>query len=218
MKPVPPVTSTRMGSQSTRRIRRPRSVSPACDRPRVYPCAERRRFRAQRKEPPMAAFMKPFESQTYALMRIIVGFLFIFHGTQKLFDFPEGVSDATSNPMMITAGVPRAGRRRLIIAVGFHDPLGRLRMQRPDGRPPTGSPTGPRTSFRSTTAARWRRSTASCSCSSRPRAAGSGASTATRRVRAQGRDRARVGPSRGSPRLRGSTKRGPRGRRRNSTE
>lgn len=33
-------------------------------------------------------FMKTFTPQTYALMRIVVGLLFIWHGTQKLFGFP----------------------------------------------------------------------------------------------------------------------------------
>ena len=37
----------------------------------------------------MAAFMRPFESQTYALFRIMTGLLFLWHGTQKLFGFPE---------------------------------------------------------------------------------------------------------------------------------
>lgn len=43
----------------------------------------------------MAAFMKNFESQTYALMRIVAGFLFFWHGSQKLLgipiDAPEGL-------------------------------------------------------------------------------------------------------------------------------
>jgi putative oxidoreductase len=42
----------------------------------------------------MAAFMKPFEGQLYAAMRIVVGFLFMWHGLQKLVGFPplpEGV-------------------------------------------------------------------------------------------------------------------------------
>ena len=43
----------------------------------------------------MAAFMQPYNSQTYALMRIIVGFMFLCHGSQKLLGFPgtlpEGV-------------------------------------------------------------------------------------------------------------------------------
>ncbi len=33
-------------------------------------------------------FTKKFESQTYALFRMTLGFLFLAHGTQKLFGFP----------------------------------------------------------------------------------------------------------------------------------
>jgi putative oxidoreductase len=36
----------------------------------------------------MAAFMKSLDSQTYALMRIVAGLLFLWHGTQKLLGFP----------------------------------------------------------------------------------------------------------------------------------
>jgi putative oxidoreductase len=36
----------------------------------------------------MAQFMRPYEQQTYALMRIVTGFLFLWHGSQKLFDVP----------------------------------------------------------------------------------------------------------------------------------
>lgn len=36
-------------------------------------------------------FMKAFSAQTYALMRIVVGFLFLWHGTQKLFSFPSAM-------------------------------------------------------------------------------------------------------------------------------
>lgn len=36
----------------------------------------------------MAAFMKGYESQTYALLRIVTGFVFLWHGSQKLFGFP----------------------------------------------------------------------------------------------------------------------------------
>ena len=36
----------------------------------------------------MANFMRPYESQTYALLRIVAGFLFLWHGMQKLFGFP----------------------------------------------------------------------------------------------------------------------------------
>jgi len=36
----------------------------------------------------MAHFMRRFESETYALLRIAAGFLFLWHGMQKLFGFP----------------------------------------------------------------------------------------------------------------------------------
>jgi putative oxidoreductase len=42
----------------------------------------------------MASFMRRYQGETYALMRIVVGFLFLWHGLQKLFGFPplpEGV-------------------------------------------------------------------------------------------------------------------------------
>lgn len=37
----------------------------------------------------MSRFMSFFNSQSYALMRIVVGFLFLWHGAQKLFGFPS---------------------------------------------------------------------------------------------------------------------------------
>lgn len=36
----------------------------------------------------MATFMHPFQAQAYALLRIVAGFLFFWHGTQKLFSVP----------------------------------------------------------------------------------------------------------------------------------
>jgi putative oxidoreductase len=57
----------------------------------------------------MATFMQRFGGQTYALMRIVSGFLFIWHGTQKLFAFPS-VSGApewvvyTAGPIELIGG------------------------------------------------------------------------------------------------------------------
>lgn len=39
----------------------------------------------------MQPFMSSYSSQGYALMRMIVGFLFLWHGVQKLFNFPPGM-------------------------------------------------------------------------------------------------------------------------------
>ena len=33
----------------------------------------------------------PLEPQLYALMRVVIGFLFLWHGSQKLLGFPSGV-------------------------------------------------------------------------------------------------------------------------------
>ena len=47
----------------------------------------------------MAAFMKPYEAQTWAAFRIVTGFLFLWHGTQKLIGFPPSSQEA---PAFIT--------------------------------------------------------------------------------------------------------------------
>ena len=41
----------------------------------------------------MDKFMSPFGSQTYALLRMVAGFLFLWHGSQKLLGFPGGFSE-----------------------------------------------------------------------------------------------------------------------------
>ena len=39
----------------------------------------------------MKPFMTAFNYNCYALLRIVAGFLFLWHGSQKLFDFPAGM-------------------------------------------------------------------------------------------------------------------------------
>lgn len=39
----------------------------------------------------MRFFMSRYSASCYALMRIVVGFLFLWHGVQKLFGFPAGM-------------------------------------------------------------------------------------------------------------------------------
>ena len=39
----------------------------------------------------MKNFMSKYNSQCYALMRIVVGFLFLWHGIQKLFSIPSAM-------------------------------------------------------------------------------------------------------------------------------
>ena len=47
--------------------------------------------------------LEPHQEKIYALMRIVTGFLFIWHGAQKLFNFPE-VFPYPLSPLMYTAG------------------------------------------------------------------------------------------------------------------
>ena len=44
-----------------------------------------------------------FEAQAYAALRIVTGLLFIFHGSQKLLDFPKEFTYDLS-PLIIAAG------------------------------------------------------------------------------------------------------------------
>lgn len=52
----------------------------------------------------MAAFLQPYASQTYAVMRIVTGLLFLWHGTQKLFGFPAPAMDGTPAFVTFVAG------------------------------------------------------------------------------------------------------------------
>lgn len=48
----------------------------------------------------MNFFMSLFNSRCYALMRIIIGFLFLCHGSQKLFGFP-GTMPSGAPPFIV---------------------------------------------------------------------------------------------------------------------
>jgi putative oxidoreductase len=66
----------------------------------------------------MAEFMKPYSSATYALMRIIVGLLFLCHGLSKLFSIPTPMPPGA--PAFVVYG---AGTIELVagalVAAGF---------------------------------------------------------------------------------------------------
>lgn len=52
----------------------------------------------------MASFMAPFSSQIYAVLRIVTGFLFLWHGSQKLFDFPASGGSGVPGFVTYVAG------------------------------------------------------------------------------------------------------------------
>lgn len=52
----------------------------------------------------MLNFMSRFELQTYSLMRIITGFLFLWHGSQKLFAYPAASPHSPPDFIVYIAG------------------------------------------------------------------------------------------------------------------
>src|SRR5262249_1288847 len=49
-------------------------------------------------------FLRPYEPQTLALLRIVAGFLFLWHGMQKLFGFPREMPPGVPAFITWTAG------------------------------------------------------------------------------------------------------------------
>ncbi|MEM7411219.1 MAG: DoxX family protein [Myxococcota bacterium] len=66
----------------------------------------------------MASFMRPFQSQVYAVFRIVVGFLFLWHGTQKLFGFPAAAREGTPAFITYVAG-PIELVGGILVMIGF---------------------------------------------------------------------------------------------------
>lgn len=52
----------------------------------------------------MLGFLNRYTDYAYALLRIVSGFLFIFHGSQKLFGFPGGVPEGIPEFIIYIAG------------------------------------------------------------------------------------------------------------------
>ena len=63
-------------------------------------------------------FMKDYGEQTYALLRIIAGFLFFFHGAQKLFGFPLPVPEAPAFVLYGAGIIELVGG--ILVMVGFY--------------------------------------------------------------------------------------------------
>ena len=52
----------------------------------------------------MRSFMSKYCPQCYALMRVVAGFLFLWHGCQKLFGFPSGMPAGVPPFIIYVAG------------------------------------------------------------------------------------------------------------------
>jgi putative oxidoreductase len=49
-------------------------------------------------------FLDNYQEHTYALLRIMSGFMFLWHGAQKFFNFPIEYPYGPLNPLMASAG------------------------------------------------------------------------------------------------------------------
>lgn len=65
----------------------------------------------------MAGFMKTFEGETYAVLRIVAGLLFFVHGTAKIFGVPVPAPDAPPFITYVAGGLELVGGA--MIAVGW---------------------------------------------------------------------------------------------------
>jgi len=65
----------------------------------------------------MTAFMKKFTGETNALMRIVTGFLFLWHGSQKLVGFPVAAPDAPAFIIYIAGTIELIGGACVMIGL-----------------------------------------------------------------------------------------------------
>jgi len=70
----------------------------------------------------MVSFMKGYEAQTYALLRITTGFLFFFHGTQKLLGWPPSTMEPPAYITYVAGGIELIGGFLIMIGL-FTSPL-----------------------------------------------------------------------------------------------
>jgi len=65
-------------------------------------------------------FISKYETQIYAILRLIAGFLFLWHGSQKLFAFPPAGHEMPSYIVFIAGPIEFFGG--LLIMIGFLTP------------------------------------------------------------------------------------------------
>jgi len=65
-------------------------------------------------------FMQKFEKQTYALLRIVAGFLFLWHGSQKVLGFPPVGVDIPIHIVILGGGVELLGGVLILFGLWTH--------------------------------------------------------------------------------------------------
>ena len=65
----------------------------------------------------MTAVLKSYTDQTYAALRIVAGFLFLWHGSQKLLGFPAGSMEIPAFVVYVAGPIELVGG--LLLVAGF---------------------------------------------------------------------------------------------------
>ena len=65
----------------------------------------------------MASFMKRFGGETHALLRIMAGLLLLWHGSQKLFGFPQAPPDAPAFIIYVAGSIELVGG--ILVTIGL---------------------------------------------------------------------------------------------------
>jgi len=65
----------------------------------------------------MVSFMKQYENQTYALLRIVSGFAFVGHGSQKLLGFPPMNFDPPAHILYVAGPIELIGGTLIMIGL-----------------------------------------------------------------------------------------------------
>lgn len=65
-------------------------------------------------------FISKYETQIYALFRLIAGFLFLWHGSQKLFGFPPAGHEMPSYIILIAGPIEFFGGLLIMIGLWTH--------------------------------------------------------------------------------------------------
>lgn len=70
----------------------------------------------------MTSFLLKYSAGCYALMRIVAGFLFLWHGCQKLFGFPAGMpADVPAFIIYIAGPIELVGGILIMIGLFTHE-------------------------------------------------------------------------------------------------
>ena len=123
----------------------------------------------------MKSFMSNYSSHCYALMRIVAGFLFLWHGSQKLFGFPSGMPAGVPAFIIYGAG-PIELIGGILVMIGLFTHWAAF-ITSGEMAVAYWMAHGPKARCRSRIKANSQCSTVSSFCSSPHRGAGSGAST-----------------------------------------